>query len=394
MIKKGPNSKRGTWAHNRIALHMTFNKFPKFSIFVMNIFERFASGDLTLVSEIVNNHDEINDSNTTLKTGKNHATGERVMLVKTVSKEVLKTDDAAAKKNLKYVTSLKSHIEKLKIKELKLTENLEFIKETLSEHVDMALQLYNEKESLEEKIDRMSEETRKAAEEARKAAEEAAEEARKAAEEAKARHDEAMKKADERHAYIVRQNNNLLEHVELVEGHAENIEEQLGEVSGHLEQAVYDRAPSSNIPNNLREVVVIFKLDNCISYEKDYVVCKGQLRYIERSLTLRIRALEKARRIYYRRRRQRWRASYIPVLTELARFGVSNGSTPNAKQLWRRVLLEHGRHFTYNGRSTVCFSLEEWTEDQLTDAIETMEFDRLIVDNPITIEDVEDVEFD
>ena len=87
---------RGTWAHSRIALHMCFTKFPKFAMFVMDIVERFASGDLTLAEEVISRHDSINDTNTQFTSRSDVNTNRRITHADTISNDVLKADPKKA----------------------------------------------------------------------------------------------------------------------------------------------------------------------------------------------------------------------------------------------------------------------------------------------------------
>jgi hypothetical protein len=99
LIKKittGANEIRGTWAHSRIALHMCFTKFPKFAMFVMDIVERFASGDLTLAEEVISRHDSINDTNTQFTSRSDVNTNRRITHADTISNDVLKADPKKA----------------------------------------------------------------------------------------------------------------------------------------------------------------------------------------------------------------------------------------------------------------------------------------------------------
>jgi hypothetical protein len=61
-IMTGINENRGTWVHPRVAIHLAQWVSPQFAVQVTDWVLRFMSGDLTLVSEIVQRHDEVNDS--------------------------------------------------------------------------------------------------------------------------------------------------------------------------------------------------------------------------------------------------------------------------------------------------------------------------------------------
>lgn len=63
-IITGPNDNRGTWVHPRVAIHLAQWVSPQFAVQVTDWVLRFMSGDLTLVSDIVKRHDEINDTKT------------------------------------------------------------------------------------------------------------------------------------------------------------------------------------------------------------------------------------------------------------------------------------------------------------------------------------------
>lgn len=61
-ITKGANEFRGTWIHPKLAIHFAMWISPEFSVEVTDWVERFMRGDITLVKDIVDRHDAINDT--------------------------------------------------------------------------------------------------------------------------------------------------------------------------------------------------------------------------------------------------------------------------------------------------------------------------------------------
>ncbi len=62
VITKGANDNRGTWVHPKIAIHLAMWVSPTFSVKVIDWVYRFMQGDISLVKEIVDRHDAINDT--------------------------------------------------------------------------------------------------------------------------------------------------------------------------------------------------------------------------------------------------------------------------------------------------------------------------------------------
>lgn len=61
-ITTGPNEYRGTWVHPKVAIHLAMWISPKFSVKVIDWVDRFLRGDITLVKDIVERHDAINNT--------------------------------------------------------------------------------------------------------------------------------------------------------------------------------------------------------------------------------------------------------------------------------------------------------------------------------------------
>lgn len=59
---KGGNDKdeQGTWVHPRAATHLAAWCSPEFDVAVHNLIDRYRRGDITLISEVLTNHDEDN----------------------------------------------------------------------------------------------------------------------------------------------------------------------------------------------------------------------------------------------------------------------------------------------------------------------------------------------
>ncbi len=57
----GTSSQQGTWVHPKIALDLARWISPKIALFIYDIFERYASGDITLIKEVVDKHDMYKD---------------------------------------------------------------------------------------------------------------------------------------------------------------------------------------------------------------------------------------------------------------------------------------------------------------------------------------------
>lgn len=65
IINNGSNNERGTWVHPRIAIHLAQWLSPKFSIAVTDWVIRYLSGDITLVADIVKQHEDITGTKVT-----------------------------------------------------------------------------------------------------------------------------------------------------------------------------------------------------------------------------------------------------------------------------------------------------------------------------------------
>ncbi len=62
-VKKG-GSNSGTWIHPSVAIHLAHWIGPRVSLSMIDLVFRFLQGDLTLIPEIVDCHDDINDTKT------------------------------------------------------------------------------------------------------------------------------------------------------------------------------------------------------------------------------------------------------------------------------------------------------------------------------------------
>jgi flagellar biosynthesis chaperone FliJ len=61
-ITTGPNNNRGTWVHPDIAINLAQWVSPEFSVQVSKWVRRYLQGDITLVRDIVDRHDALNNT--------------------------------------------------------------------------------------------------------------------------------------------------------------------------------------------------------------------------------------------------------------------------------------------------------------------------------------------
>jgi hypothetical protein len=62
IITTGANENRGTWVHPKLAIHLGMWVNSKFGVKVINWTYRFMQGDITLVRDIVDRHDALNNT--------------------------------------------------------------------------------------------------------------------------------------------------------------------------------------------------------------------------------------------------------------------------------------------------------------------------------------------
>ncbi len=113
VITKGANENRGTWVHPKIAIHLAMWISPTFSVKVIDWVHRFLNGDITLVKDIVDRHDAVNNTTSeVLITSLNNKLDEyksNIQILESSNKNLESTN-----KNLEIVANnLKSQIDKL-----------------------------------------------------------------------------------------------------------------------------------------------------------------------------------------------------------------------------------------------------------------------------------------
>jgi KilA-N domain/Zinc finger, C2H2 type len=99
-IQGGDPKKQGTWVHPRVAIHLAQWISAKFAVQVTDWVLRFMSGDLSLVREVVQRHDEINNT-------------ESKVCIDTMSRELIeaKTQNQEYVQQIQVFKSLNSNLE-------------------------------------------------------------------------------------------------------------------------------------------------------------------------------------------------------------------------------------------------------------------------------------------
>lgn len=153
IIKGGSPKKQGTWVHKRIALDLARWISPEIACFIYDIVERFASGDLSMAKEVLENHDRLNDSNTTFTSRASPSTGERIAIAETTSNEEFRNNPRKkAREELKF--------KRLEHKYAKLQIEHNGVKLLLEEATTGFFEVSNERDTLLARINEIAKETK------------------------------------------------------------------------------------------------------------------------------------------------------------------------------------------------------------------------------------------
>jgi len=333
-ITSGVNEIRGTWAHQRIALHMCFNKFPKFAMFVMDIVERFASGDLKLAEEVIQRHDSLNDTNTTFTSRASVRTGERITIADSIPNEELKNNTKKAIKVEKQFKRLEVKYKRLKAK----ANNLEI------NYDETSLIVWEQCSEIDQLMIELKENEKKADEERKKS-------------------EERFQALMVRTQHIVDQNEDL--HEEII-----GVSSDILEVEEKLDTILPNHVSLEGVRPGEKEIIVISRFTNVnprVSTEKPFLVYKGQLRSVGDVRKGHVADLTAMRQ---ERLRRNLRRSEIPKITELFRVG-DNGYIPNAKKTWTPFKRTNRRYLRFSRKKTTMFALRNgWSIINLKTALE------------------------
>lgn len=110
IVNRG-GSHEGTFAHIQIAMHCAYWCSPKFAMEVNSYYLRFKSGDLTLIPEVINNHDKIHQLETTIVALSDELTNSYKLLSNNMSKlQLVEKDNETLRKRDIEVTELSNRI--------------------------------------------------------------------------------------------------------------------------------------------------------------------------------------------------------------------------------------------------------------------------------------------
>lgn len=147
----GKMSERGTWVHIKIAMDLARWISPRFALFMYDIFGRYFSGDFSLINEIAQNRDSLNETKTSFESRTDPSSGKRITVVNSIpDEELAKNPRKKAKETIRF--------KKLESKFLKLQAQNQTLKIELEETQTGFFEVSNERDDLLERIEEIRKE--------------------------------------------------------------------------------------------------------------------------------------------------------------------------------------------------------------------------------------------
>ena len=306
--KKNGGKVPGTWVHPRIALDIARWVSAKLAVKMNDWLIQFLTGDLSLAENIIQKHDEINDTNTQFTSRSDINTGNRITFVDTVSNEVLKANPKKAsvrqksykRLELKYKMSVADH------KDTKLQLN-----EAITTVFDQADQI----DELMAKVDKQSADLQKLLGFATETKDEVAKVSKNLVE------------AKEEVVKVSKKSDMLKKDLNESKDEVIKVSRKADDLSKKLDKAIPNRVVYTEVPKNQLESAYVYKHIN-YSYGTDFEY--HMFRCQEKSLQSCVR-----NRIQTLRKNQNNERGSVPVL-EILNLNKYFENNPNSVIFWTR----------------------------------------------------------